>query len=66
MSKIYILKENPPENFVLMDITPNDCVPVDIDELAKDWLNSCVTYNHVWGIYQRKMKFSEYLQERMK
>ena len=43
----------------------SDCVEVDIDELAKDWIKDCTAVT----IYETTMiekPFSEYLQERMK
>ena len=43
----------------------SDCVPIDIDELAKDWIKDCTAVT----IYETTMiekPFSEFLQERMK
>ena len=42
----------------------SDCVEVDIDELAKDWIKDCTAVT----IYETTMiekPFSEYLQERI-
>lgn len=42
----------------------SDCVPIDIDELAKDWIKDCTAVT----IYETTMiekPFSEFLQERM-
>ena len=61
--KIWILKDT--DNLDGLIRPRYDCVEVDIDELAKDWIKDCTAVT----IYETTMiekPFSEYLQERMK